>query len=592
MATDTWADNFITHEVKKGETIFGIAKQYGINSNTLLELNPNASLGVKKGMTLKIPVEKTKTSSIQTKYTVEDSKDVKEVETVEPKKEEPKEKEYKEEKVKDTKLDLIQEAKKSQDTPMSYCAAQGDSFHKISNATGVSEDTLIELNPFLDPNALVAGTMVRLTEDAPYYETSSSGYETTTDSPKDSEPVIVQEVIEPKTTEENITDIPVFSNPLEEEVNEDYAIENQDNDIENQGNNILILLPFMTENENQSRQTKSYVDFYRGFLLAAKGAANNAGNDIDVIVADTENSLSTISKELNENGDREVAVIIAPEDPQQLQAIIDYATPRGIYVFNAFNFSDNSYKTNPYVVQANINQQLMYSKAIDYLLEEYSDYIPVILSPDNAKEEKAPFITALRETYFKQGKDIVEIDFEESLTEEDVNAKLDPGLNYVFIPKSGSQSVFNRFAPTILALQDSEDGKDRYRIFGYPDWIAYRGEALDVLQRMNAVIYSRFLSDEKDLENKDIQKIFMQWYGQPMIEAVPSQGLLGYDVGRYLIHALQRSTLTRQLNSPLSFQGLQNSYKFIHDNNDKGYINDVLYIIQFLPGDNYKVEQL
>ena len=48
--------NYFNHEVKKGETSFGIAKQYKIDLNLFFDFNPSASDGIKKGEILKIPV--------------------------------------------------------------------------------------------------------------------------------------------------------------------------------------------------------------------------------------------------------------------------------------------------------------------------------------------------------------------------------------------------------------------------------------------------------------------------------------------------------------------------------------------------------
>ncbi|MCM1519751.1 MAG: LysM peptidoglycan-binding domain-containing protein [Lachnoclostridium sp.] len=44
-----------THEVKRGETIFGLAKRYGISEEQLVEANPQLKSGLKAGQVLKIP---------------------------------------------------------------------------------------------------------------------------------------------------------------------------------------------------------------------------------------------------------------------------------------------------------------------------------------------------------------------------------------------------------------------------------------------------------------------------------------------------------------------------------------------------------
>ncbi len=51
-------DGELKHTVAKKETLFGIARQYGVDVNTLLERNPHANAGLQPGMQVLIPVVK------------------------------------------------------------------------------------------------------------------------------------------------------------------------------------------------------------------------------------------------------------------------------------------------------------------------------------------------------------------------------------------------------------------------------------------------------------------------------------------------------------------------------------------------------
>lgn len=48
----------LLHKVQKKETLFSISREYGVNINDLIELNPGKTKTLKTGMVLKIPVEK------------------------------------------------------------------------------------------------------------------------------------------------------------------------------------------------------------------------------------------------------------------------------------------------------------------------------------------------------------------------------------------------------------------------------------------------------------------------------------------------------------------------------------------------------
>ncbi|MEZ4799478.1 MAG: LysM peptidoglycan-binding domain-containing protein [Flavobacteriales bacterium] len=51
-------EEFIRHEVKRKETLYSISKEYNVDINRLIELNPGADQGLKKGQEILIPTKK------------------------------------------------------------------------------------------------------------------------------------------------------------------------------------------------------------------------------------------------------------------------------------------------------------------------------------------------------------------------------------------------------------------------------------------------------------------------------------------------------------------------------------------------------
>lgn len=77
-----------------------------------------------------------------------------------------------------------------------------------------------------------------------------------------------------------------------------------------------------------------------------------------------------------------------------------------------------------------------------------------------------------------------------------------------------------------------------------------------------------------------------------MLESVPSQALLGYDVANFLIQALRSGSLESQMSSGESYEGLQSTFKFKKTTPDSGFVNEALYLIKFLPDDRYSIKTL
>ena len=555
------------HVVKKGETIYGIAYKYNISPEALLEANPQANEGVRKGMLLVIPSDSTPASGIDTaKQGANDDKATNEYPYA----------------IAITNENRDADKKQTAtDTPAVHVVVKGDSFYSIGKQYGITVDRLIQLNPFDDPNNLLIGKRILLTDgDMPLEEDKPSS-------------VDVDAIASTETVDEPY--IPVINDTTsDEEVAPAYSYdegESDEHDEIEQARNIMILLPFMANNDNPGKSIERYRDFYRGFLLAANELNGNGKSQIKVIANDLSAFDTSLSQKLDMAKEDDVKVIITPEDDSQLHKVIKFAEDNDMYALNMFNFKDDAYRYNPHVLQGNITGEQMLQKAVDYALINYSDFIPVIIDPVGGKDEKAGFVSMLTEGYAKNGIEPITLTFDGELKNEDFAFVL-PNTNYLFIPKSGAVSVFNKFIPHIISLRNNDVEPDRFTVFGYPDWTAFRGGALDNLHKSNAVIYSRFDYNYNDNESKMISDEYRKWYEQPMIEAMPSPAILGYDTAKWLIETLQGQGLNAFLNNKDTYNGVQSSFTFDHPDGVEGYTNEAMYIIEFGPGTNYSITTL
>ena len=130
---------------------------------------------------------------------------------------------------------------------------------------------------------------------------------------------------------------------------------------------------------------------------------------------------------------------------------------------------------------------------------------------------------------------------------------------------------------------------DAVRVFGYPEWITFRGESQKQLHELNTSIYSRFYSNPDDVRVKEINELYKKWYGSEMGNFLPSQGLLGFDMGMFVIESLRAPSVALDSPGAVSvdngmkiYDGVQNSFHIVRVPN-AGAVNDMLYIITFRP---------
>jgi len=359
---------------------------------------------------------------------------------------------------------------------------------------------------------------------------------------------------------------------------------------------IVLLLPFMLEQESPTQQSRLYTDFYKGFLIAADtlcGRINQSGRISTITAIDTRGDRQrTIELMRDDERVRRAAVVIAaPTDCDELESMASQAGRNGNYLLNAFDFRDTLYMSKPAIIQTNIPQHTMYSKAVDALMADFAGYTPVILRSESGRNEKDAFIEYLCSRYADAGLDVKQISYKNALHRDDLDSLGDlTAGRHIFIPSSGSTAEFNKFAYVLKKLKEQADAsvyadgdmRSHVAVFGYPDWAAFRGDAMDLLYALEATIYSRFYDNITSFDTRNIDSDFRRWYGSPMIESVPTHGMLGYDMGCYLLRNMQAND--GYFNPLMPFEGIQSVFNMKRARRSAGgFVNDALYIITYRP---------
>jgi len=354
---------------------------------------------------------------------------------------------------------------------------------------------------------------------------------------------------------------------------------------------IAILLPFGLDNTEPTRDNRLALDFYKGFLMAADTLADRPGA-VDIYAIDIDVDSLQLEEVMQYETVTKASVIVAPNNVKVYNMLADVARANGNYVLNNFIVADSLYQTNPQVLQANIPHREMYRLAVDAFDAEYAGFTPIVLRSKTGRNEKEPFVAYLTERCRNRGIEPIEIEYESNLVSADVE-RLDvsAGRKYVVVPSSGSLAEFNKFAYVVRSLRDrlaatvqtddsgAELPRAQVEVFGYPDWTAFRGDALDLLHKLDAMVYSRFFDNFGSFESRSLEDAFKRWYGTPVIESIPSQAFLGYDTGCYLIRNLETNGDVFDPLSPRSYTGVQSTFDF--DKSGAGYSNSALYIIKY-----------
>ncbi|MDE5968640.1 MAG: LysM peptidoglycan-binding domain-containing protein, partial [Muribaculaceae bacterium] len=524
----------ITHKVKKGETLYGISHQYGITVDQLIDLNPSARDGVKAGEELIVarPEAPKATPAVAT------------------------------------------------DGGSRHVIAQGETLYRIAADRGLTVEQVLAANPGLDPFNYSVGTEIILPGVAeasgsqpiagvkpqtPQRQTPAGGKQTPPSAGK------LPAVTAPTIDDNDADDAPKAEIPEKNMPHQPVIISFEDPMPEGRESfDVAVVLPFMLKEANPSRQAKMYTDFYRGMLMAAE-RNNSDGKEIRLHVYDSAGSNDTVKALMSRPEMRQMALIVAPDTDEQLMTIVNSVDEDSTFVFNPFVVRNTAYLDHANVIQANIPQELMLSKAVEAFIANLDGYTPVFISRIKGQAEKDQFVKLFKEQLADRAIKFEEITFSDVLEATDLQ-KLDPVTAYAFVPISGQRGEFLKYVEALKAYAVSNP--QGVKLLGYPDFVTFRGQQLDDLSELNTLIYTRFYFDPTYYPSRRFAQDFEASFGSAMIEAAPIMAVSGYDAGNYIFKALRNNGGDFHLKST-TYNGLQTNYIITDDQTD-GLVNTSL----------------
>lgn len=552
--------DYYYYMVQRNESLLSIAEKLGVTRDDILRNNPGASDGVRNGMRLYLPVEEF------------------------------------------AETDKSKAGVSASGEALRYKVQKGETLFGIAYRFDITPDAIVALNPGAN-GGVSAGDILLIPAKG-------------VDAEKVADNSIAQEVAPVA----EVTEVATAATPVEESAPETTVVETTaegaaeepvrasenieiveivDDSTEVEKSTIAVLLPLMLEKGHQDKMARSASDFVRGFMLGVNTMSENSA-PVDLKVYDTNNSPEEIRAILGKPELQDVDVVISPEEAGAVKLVLDATTSSGAYVLNLFSAQDTSYLESPRAIQTYIPAALMYEKAAQALIDMYDDYTPVFLISKGGRSEKLPFTNYLREQFAASGVVPVELVFDSMLSSDDLQS-LDREGKYVFIPASGSLTEFNKFSRALVNLRDEYADPTAIALFGYPDWTTFLGESAERLHQLGATIYSRFYCDETSLATHQFMTKFFEQYGvKPIEQQVPSQAMLGYDAARFLLTNLKANAGIFTPEDKEPFKGLQSTFMFVtadeepgnDDVRTTGPVNQALYIIKFMPGEQVSVQVL
>ena len=462
----------LMHEVKQGETLYGLAKSYGTTIDELIAVNPGSENGIKIGQKLMIPSSRTnERAAVDADKQVHDA----------------------------FSQNSAPIAPLGSD-PVYQTINDGEDIYTIAKHYNTSIESILINNPGLKPDEYVAGTKIKVVPNTAvpfnYERVGRRNYKyevkrgetyasIATDNGiseaelKAANPDLKKvkkgkTIILPKPFTEQVTGdmatIPVeelraYYQPRIQDLYENLVAKRLENEV-----NIALVLPFQLHKSAPPKQAYLYTDYYKGFLLAMDSVSRITNRHINIKVYDTQHNLNVTDSILALPELKSMNMIIAPSEPQQLARINAFGKANGVPVMNCFTTKNEDYLDNPYVYQVNTPTNEMMHDVMKWFDEQFKGYNVVFL---NASSESDKEMFEHMRTHINRKKyPTATINVSGDLTYNDISNQMNPGSKYVFIPSSGDKALVKKYIKALKQVKNERFDCD-LSLIAYPEYVLY-----------------------------------------------------------------------------------------------------------------------
>jgi len=534
-------DRLIYHIVKKGETLFGLSKQYQVSIDDIIKVNPDVQSGLVLSQVLLIPRERLNT--------------------------------------------INQRVKKDSVVFFYHQVRPKEGLYSISKQYKVDIRSIEEMNQDVLSNGLKAGSMLKIPKKAdiataipvdPKQDLKTTGNQISTQQVVYTPQKVKCDTFNYSKSKRifNVSLLlPLLLDAADVDTSEMATTDANGKQLEKSN-----------EPEKISLRSHNFLDFYQGFLLAVDSLKRD-GLSLNISVYNTSKNVEESSKLFNEKGLKESDLIIGPIYPELLKPFGDFSKENRINLVSPLSQNDNSYIGNPYLFQVNPPPIVLFDEFVSKVDFCSDNNLMFVYEDDSATSEISDKYKELVKNRIKQCENFDSIHFKELLYKPGVIAaeiqdKLNQSMNdqkeNIFIVPSESEAFVSDFLGHLFALATYYNYK--IKVYGFPRWQRFKNVPIEYYYRLNLHLFTPFYVD---YTRNDVKK-FVDDYRHYYRAEASQYSFQGYDIGLYFLKAIKKYGVDFKYCLPsMKVNLLQSNFRFEQSNSLDGYKNKSIFLIHY-----------
>ena len=577
-------ENYNYHLITKGDTPYNIAKRYGISIDELYRNNPGAELGIKIGDRLKIKAESKAEDKVEVAESKDSTfmlHQVKKQETLygiaRMYQTTPAEIETLNPEIVGRSIQVDEMLKVPIKKEVAEEVIEGDfDFHKvekqetlygIARAYQINEKALLKINPSLKKRELQEGELIRVPKGA----TKAAEKEAPVVEEKPAEPTISAE-------EQNRIDAYEADNRIM------HTVQDAQFDKSKTYKVALFLPLYLSMNDTTGwgthtgkiyAKSKNYIEFYAGSMLAIN-ELRKQGLSFDVEVVDTKGDSLYISNYMRNHDMSGYDMFIGPAFSGELQVVGDYAWEHQINIVSPLSVKSTFIDHNPYAFQVCPTLDIQMKYMAEFLNQIDTKNFIVIHNGDAQEQD---FISEFKRQLYSS---IHSDNFDQVRYNEYYYYTCGDILNSAFIKGKDNiviiPSTDRAFVTDVMGKLNGYSYEYKVTLFGQPRWERFESIDIDYFHNTNTHYLSNSYIDYSKPEIID----FVRNYRNLLSVEPDRMAFQGYDITMFFCTALNKfghdfRRFIMYHTAPL----LQTEFNFVPYSDQGGYQNTSVYILDY-----------
>lgn len=333
-------------------------------------------------------------------------------------------------------------------------------------------------------------------------------------------------------------------------------------------------------------QAVSFLEFFQGSLMAID-SLRQTGMQLDLRFYDTRRSMDHTLSIILDDDLEDFDLFIGPFYPFNLEIVAAFAEKHRIPVITPFYNEMNLVRSNPFLFQPSPSLEREYREAAKIIASKHMYNIVYVREEDSLDIEKHNYFKELIFDGFDDYRPSEPVTFKEIVqklehTDEIIHSLSKDKKNLVVVPTRNEALASRVVSSLYFQLKDYD-----IEIIGTPFWTEFSSIDFRYFHELNLIFYSSFWVDYLDPGIDRFMTSYRNFfYNEPLETSRKglNYGIIGYDMTFYFINALRlygsRFILSMDRYEP---RMIQEPFKFRRVSSAGGYENEQIAFYQFSP---------